>query len=75
MRTDQITISVGADAASAYRAASEEDRRKLDLILSLRLTEAARSSRPLRDVMRQIRRNAEERGLTPGILESLLDEQ
>lgn len=75
MRTDQITISVGADAASAYRAASEEDRRKLDLILSLRLTEAARSSQPLKDVMRQIRRKAEERGLTPEILESLLDEQ
>lgn len=75
MRTDQITISVDADAASAYRAASEEDRRKLDLVLSLRLTEAAKSSRPLKDVVRQIRRKAEERGLTPEILESLLDEQ
>lgn len=75
MRTDQITISVGPEAASAYRAASEEDRRKLDLILSLRLSEATESSRPLKDVMRQIRRNAEARGLTPEILESLLDEQ
>ena len=75
MRTDQITISVGADAADAYRAASEEDRRKLDLVLSLRLSEAARSSRPLKDVMQQIRSNAEDRGLTPEVLESLLDDQ
>ena len=75
MKTEQITISVGAEAASVYRAASDEERRKLDLLMSLRLTEATKSSQPLKDVMRQISRNAKSRGLTPEILESLLDEQ
>jgi hypothetical protein len=75
MRTEEITIHVDAEAANAYRSASEENRRKLDLLLSLRLTEATRSSRSLKEVMREISWKAQERGLTPEILESILDEQ
>jgi predicted metalloprotease with PDZ domain len=66
---------VDADAANAYRAASEEQRRKLDLLLSLRIKDATRSGESLEQVMREISRKAQERGLTPEILKSLLDEQ
>ena len=37
---DRITVSVDADVADAYRAVSDGDRRKLDLLVSLRLREA-----------------------------------
>lgn len=71
---DQITISVDPDVANAYRLASESDRRKLDLLVNLRLRDATKSKESLKDVMLEISRNAQERGLTPEILQSLLDE-
>jgi hypothetical protein len=73
MTTDQITINVAPDVAQAYREATDEDRRKLDVLLSLRLSDALRSSRSLQDLMREISRNARSRGMTPEILESILN--
>ena len=72
--SDQITVSVDSDVANAYRMASEDDRRKLDLIINLRLRDATRSKSSLKDVMREISQNAQQRGLTPEILKSMLDE-
>ena len=72
---DRITVSVDADVADAYRAASDGDRRKLDLLVNLRLREATRSRRTLRDVMRDINNNAQRRGLTPEMLRSILNEE
>ena len=74
MATKSITISVNADAARVYESASADQRRKMDALLSLRLSEVAREARPLEEVMREISRKARDRGLTPEILESLLDE-
>ena len=75
MQVEEITIRVDPEAASVYRAAPEEERRKLDLLLSLRIKDATRSEAPLKEVMRDISRKAQERGLTPEILESLLHVQ
>lgn len=72
---DRITVSVDADVADAYRAASDGDRRKLDLLVNLRLREATRSQRTLRDVMRDISDSAQRRGLTPEMLRSILNEE
>lgn len=72
---DRITVSVDADVAQAYRAVSDRDRRKLDLLVNLRLRDATRSSQSLREVMEEISRNAQQRGVTPEILESLFDER
>ena len=69
---DRITVSVDADIAEAYRAASDGDRRKLDLLVNLRLREATRSERTLRDIMRAISQSAQRRGLTPETLRSML---
>jgi hypothetical protein len=74
MQTEEITIRVDPEAAQAYRAASEQERRKLDLLLSLRLHDALRPSGSLKELMRDISRKAQERGLTPEILESILRE-
>lgn len=72
--SDQITVSVDPEVANAYRLASESDRRKLDLIVNLRLRDATQSNRTLQDVMLELSQNAQERGLTPEILQSMLDE-
>lgn len=76
MATTTISLELDADAAQAYSAASPEDRRKLQMLLSLRLRElTTRPARPLREVMDEIGHAAEARGLTPEILESLLREE
>ena len=74
METKPITIRVSSEAAFAYEAAPAEQRRKLDALLSLKLTEVARGRRPLEEIMSEISRTAQERGLTADILESILDE-
>ncbi len=74
MQTEEITIRVDAEAARAYRAASEEERRRLDLLLSLRLHDVLAPDKSLREIMQEISRKAQERGLTPEILESILHE-
>jgi hypothetical protein len=43
MKTDQITIQVDERAARDYRAASEEERRKIDSLLNLKLHNVTRS--------------------------------
>jgi hypothetical protein len=69
----EITIRVTPDAAATYLGVSEEERRKLDAFPSLRLTEAVQSNRPLRDVIREMSREAQAKGLTPEILQEILD--
>ena len=73
--TDQITVSVDTDVAELYRASSAGERRKLDLLVSLRLRDVAESGRSLEDVVRKVSRNAQRRGLTEEILQSLLAEE
>lgn len=70
---DTITVAVDADVAQAYRTASARDRRKLDVLVNLRLREATSSSKSLREIMEEVSRSAQERGLTPEILRSILD--
>lgn len=72
--SEEITIRVPKTVAQAYRAASDEDRRKLDLLLTLRLNDAFFPTGSLTDLMHEISRKAQERGLTPEILESILRE-
>lgn len=75
METKTITIRVSPEAAYAYETAPAEQQRKLDALLSLKLTEVARARRPLEAIMSEISRKAQERGLTPEILESILNER
>ena len=72
---DQITVAVDPEVAEVYRSASDGERRKLDLLVNLRLREATESGRSLHAIMREISRDAQRRGLTPEILQSILDEE
>ncbi|MBM4048263.1 MAG: hypothetical protein FJ279_24430 [Planctomycetes bacterium] len=73
MSTATITIPLDADTARIYCSASLEDQKKLQLLLSLWLREFAVSPKPLKAVMDEISQKAQARGLTPEILESLLN--
>ena len=72
MDAREITIKVDAEAAEEYVAASAEERKKIDLLLSLCLSQAVRSPGPLEQVMREISRAAQSRGLTEKEMNELL---
>jgi hypothetical protein len=73
MTMQEITIRVDPTAAAVYLSASEQDRRKLDALLSLRLSEAAGGSRPLLEIIRDASAEAGANGLTPEILQEIMD--
>jgi hypothetical protein len=74
MPTEEITIRVDSDAAKAYKTATDVDRQKLDLLLSLQLQHALSDDGSLTELMHDIGRKAQNRGLTPDILETILNE-
>ncbi len=71
---EQITISVYPKVAKRYRLASDNELRKLDLLVNLRLLDATESGKSLRDTVQEISRSVQRRGLTPDILQSVLNE-
>ena len=74
MSTTTITIQVDTEAAKAFAEAAPEEQRKIQLLLSLRLQEITTTQgKSLQTVMDEIGARAETRGLTPEILQSLLD--
>ena len=75
METEVISIRVDAETAKTFRSLPEEDRRKLEALLSIRLSEVSRLGESLDAVMKEIADKARARGLTPEILKSLLDEE
>jgi hypothetical protein len=72
--TEELTIHVEPEAARAYHSASAEDRRKLNLLLSMKLRDAFRSTGSLKEIMHDISQQAQARGMTPEVLESILRE-
>jgi len=74
METTTLQIQVSTEAALAYRNASKEQQRKIDALLSLKLCDVGRSKKSLEDIMSDISQKAQSRGMTPEILESLLNE-
>ena len=77
MATANLTIQVSEEAARAFTQVSPEDQRKIQLLLDLRLRDLTISPLPqrsLQSVMDEIGKNAAARGLTPAVLESLLND-
>ena len=74
MATSTVKIPLDNDLARIYNTASAENRRKIQLLLELGLREIAGSNHaPLAKLMDTISDNAQARGLTPELLESLLN--
>jgi hypothetical protein len=74
MNTKTITIRVSAELADMFESASESERRKLEALMALKLEDATRSQRNLLDVMTDISNNAQATGVTPEILDSILND-
>jgi hypothetical protein len=78
METKTISLRVSADVADAYESASAEEKRKLEALLSSRLREAVRHrkhGRSLEEIMDEMSRRAQERGLTQEKLDDILNEE
>ncbi len=50
METKLITVRVNVEAARIFEKAPEEEKRKIEALLSLKLTEATRKKRTLEEV-------------------------
>ena len=76
MGTANITIEVDEAMARYFFEASPGERKKLQLLLSLRLKElTVARSKSLQEIMDEMSQEAESRGLTPEILETLLRDE
>ena len=75
MATKSITVRVNAEAARIFEKASEEEKLKIEALLSLKLSQTTREKRTLEEVMSEISQKAQKRGLTPEILDSILHEK
>lgn len=73
MTSPTISIPVDDTVADAFRAASVERQRQLQILLGLRLRELTiRPQRSLAEILDQVGRTAESKGLTPEMLDSML---
>ncbi|MEX0670776.1 MAG: hypothetical protein WD060_10015 [Pirellulales bacterium] len=73
MTTPTISIPVDDTVADAFRASSVERQRQLQILLGLRLRELTiRPQRSLDEILDQVGRVAESKGLTPDMLDSML---
>jgi hypothetical protein len=68
-----VTEAKGQLTELVRRGEAGDDGRQLDALLTLRLTAATHGDRSLERVMGELRRKARERGLTPELLNTILD--
>ena len=73
MANQSITIALDPETARAYDAAGPEEKRKMQALVSLWLRElAAGGAESLQEVLDEVGRKAQSRGMTPSLLDSLL---
>ena len=72
---DRITVTVDSEVAEKYRSASDMDRRRMDFLINSHLRRMMGPRRPLEEIMDEIGHQAQQRGLTPEILQSILDDE
>lgn len=75
MSMSLIHMQLDDDAVRIYQKAPQTDKKKLNLLLSMWLREYGAPEMPLADLMDEISDSAQSRGLTPEILESLLNDE
>ena len=69
-----VEIPLDTESARIYQKASAEKKKKLQILLSLWLREFDKPSKSLDAIMDEMSRKAKERGLTPEILNSILND-
>jgi len=73
--TKNIIIPVNSETANTFNNLSLEKRNKIQNFLSLQLETALKSKQSLLEIMDGISEEAKQKGLTPEILESLLEDE
>ena len=68
-----INIPLDNETAKIYQSATQADKKKMQILMSLWLREFEKPSISLDELMDDISRKAEARGLTPDILDSILN--
>ena len=68
-----VNVSLDNETAKIYQQASSAEKKKMQVLLSLWLREFEKPSITLDQLMDDISRKAQERGLTPEILDSILN--
>jgi len=68
-----VNIPLDTETARIYEKAPQADKKKMQLLLSLWLREFEKPSISLDKLMDEVSRKAQERGLTPEILDSILN--
>jgi len=71
---ENITIQVDPEIAKAYREAEPEKQQKIQIFLNIMLQKAV-SQKPLLDIMEEASQQALGKGMTPEILESILNDE
>jgi hypothetical protein len=75
MSNTTIVLPIDAVTAEVYNAASSEEKQKVQLLFRMLLREITLNPTvSLKQVMDEIGQNAEARGLTPEILEDVLND-
>lgn len=76
MLTETITLQVEADVARLYNDAPTSDKQKLQTLFESWLKQYAEAdSESLKATMDEISRNSRNKGLTPEILETILNDE
>jgi hypothetical protein len=69
-----ITIPLDPQTAQVYESAAPEEKRKMQVLLSIWLRDlAARERRPLSQILDEAAAEAKAKGLTPEMLDSFLE--
>jgi len=68
-----VNISLDNETSKIYEKAPAADKKKMQLLLGVWLREFEKPSVTLEELMDAISRREQERGLTPEILESILN--
>ncbi len=72
-KTEQLLYTVDPEIAKVYREAEPEKQQKIQMFLNLMLKTAV-SEKPLLDIMEEASQQAISNGMTPEILESILND-
>lgn len=73
--SETITIPVDAETAKAYQAISEDKKRKIAAFLNFQLRKALKPRESLQESMNKLGQEAQANGLTPEILQKILDDE
>ncbi len=71
---ENITIKVDSEIAKVYREAAPEKQQQIQMFINIMLKKAV-SQKPLLDIMEEASQQAISNGMTPEILESILNDE